>query len=314
MLFATGTCLTLLSFLIVLLLGNRQSWRQLNGVKAQIEKLSIPSRPTRATGKILKPNFLPNVGESFEYASRIAKNPSQYESFALLNKSVKIRDAFALAATDTQYKLIDLLNLVAAYELQKLPSLKPSGFERWNDRPLLALARLLANQRANESDLEDSVRLFKFAHAMFGAKSLSQTDRLLMLEALGELQQHEEQSHLVDSFRTAENWPIQVQLLELNNLNTRSSEISNTWVQQLNNIYLENGFAPISISDNNAAKPIERLATMSAPVENGPLVSIIIPTYKAGSRLLVVLKSLLEQSWKNLEIIVVDDASGPSYD
>src|SRR5699024_5714033 len=57
-----------------------------------------------------------------------------------------------------------------------------------------------------------------------------------------------------------------------------------------------------------------RLTTTSAPVENGPLVSIIVPTYQAGSRLLGVLSSLLEQSWKNLEIIVVDDASGPSYE
>lgn len=311
---AAGACLTLLSFLIVLLLGNRQSWRQLNGIKAQLEKSNSPRRPTRAKGNIVKTNFLPNVGESFEYASRVAKNPSQYESFALLNKSVKIRDAFALAATETQYKLIDLLNLVAAYELQKLPSLKPSDVERWDHRPLLALARLLANQRANESDLEDSVRLFKFAHAMFGAKVLSQTDHLLILEALGELQQHEKQSHLIDSFKTAGKWPTQVQLLELNNLNARSPEISNAWVQALNNIYLENGFAPIGMSDNIAAKPIERLTTRSATVENGPLVSIIIPTYQAGSRLLGVLNSLLEQSWKNLEIIIVDDASGPSYE
>lgn len=40
-----------------------------------------------------------------------------------------------------------------------------------------------------------------------------------------------------------------------------------------------------------------------------PLVSVVIPAYNAGSRLEIALDSLLEQSWTQLEIIVVDDGS-----
>ncbi|MGP9625799.1 glycosyltransferase [Halomonas sp. AOP42-A1-22] len=40
-----------------------------------------------------------------------------------------------------------------------------------------------------------------------------------------------------------------------------------------------------------------------------PLVSVVVPAYNAENTINVALKSLLAQSWPNLEIIVVDDAS-----
>ena len=39
------------------------------------------------------------------------------------------------------------------------------------------------------------------------------------------------------------------------------------------------------------------------------LVSIVIPTYNAGVFLRNAIKSALEQTWTNLEIIVIDDGS-----
>ncbi len=40
-----------------------------------------------------------------------------------------------------------------------------------------------------------------------------------------------------------------------------------------------------------------------------PLISVIIPTYDRAGIIGIPLKSVLKQSYKNLEIIVVDDAS-----
>ena len=42
---------------------------------------------------------------------------------------------------------------------------------------------------------------------------------------------------------------------------------------------------------------------------DGPLVTVIVPAFNAASTIANALTSLLAQSWRNLEIIVVDDAS-----
>lgn len=46
------------------------------------------------------------------------------------------------------------------------------------------------------------------------------------------------------------------------------------------------------------------------PSVQGPLVSVLMTTYRTGERVSAAIESLLSQSYHNLEIIVVDDASG----
>jgi hypothetical protein len=58
--------------------------------------------------------------------------------------------------------------------------------------------------------------------------------------------------------------------------------------------------------------PFDRLASASPlpPVTEGPLVSVLLAAHDAGGMIGTALRSLSDQTWTRLEIIVIDDASG----
>lgn len=69
---------------------------------------------------------------------------------------------------------------------------------------------------------------------------------------------------------------------------------------------------PVTLK-SGASAPYNRL-TMEAspvkvPVEGHPKISVLIAAYNAAKTLPAALRSLQEQSWQNLEIIIIDDAS-----
>ena len=56
----------------------------------------------------------------------------------------------------------------------------------------------------------------------------------------------------------------------------------------------------------------ERFFTPSLPPGREPLVSVIMPAYNAEAYIAEAVSSILDQSWRNLELIIVDDASTDS--
>ncbi|GGK56953.1 glycosyltransferase [Ornithinimicrobium pekingense] len=46
---------------------------------------------------------------------------------------------------------------------------------------------------------------------------------------------------------------------------------------------------------------------------DGPLVSVVVPAFRPDRGLVTSVASVLAQSWGNLEVLLVDDASGPGY-
>ncbi|WP_025272606.1 glycosyltransferase [Haloglycomyces albus] len=51
----------------------------------------------------------------------------------------------------------------------------------------------------------------------------------------------------------------------------------------------------------------------TAPVRGGPLISIIMTTFRPGQALTTAVRSVLAQSWQRWELLIVDDASGAEY-
>ncbi len=73
--------------------------------------------------------------------------------------------------------------------------------------------------------------------------------------------------------------------------------------------------APVSLRDGAAAVPFDRLTAAAEPVRSPVRVTVLMSAYRPRrSDLLTAVDSVLAQTWTNLELVVVDDASGPETD
>lgn len=65
--------------------------------------------------------------------------------------------------------------------------------------------------------------------------------------------------------------------------------------------------------DLHAAVPFDTLNLKARKSVDGPLVSVIMSTYRRGTEIEASVRSVLNQSYQNLELIIVDDASGSEH-
>lgn len=81
----------------------------------------------------------------------------------------------------------------------------------------------------------------------------------------------------------------------------------------LGGLYLRSGLTPLTLSHGDA--PIfdrlspETTRSIVGPDSNLPLVSVIVPVFNAAEVLPTAVRSLLAQSWMELEVLLVDDGS-----
>lgn len=84
-------------------------------------------------------------------------------------------------------------------------------------------------------------------------------------------------------------------------------------LERINLIYAGAGLAPLTLHDPARPFTIDNLATLPVASEGDPAdlpkISVIMPVYAAAETMGFALRSLLAQSWSNLEIIIADDCS-----
>ncbi|WP_136646657.1 glycosyltransferase [Tabrizicola sp. YIM 78059] len=80
------------------------------------------------------------------------------------------------------------------------------------------------------------------------------------------------------------------------------------WLRHLNALLARYGSAPVRLKEGPTV--LERLATAPLPaVTGGPLISVIVTAYNAERTIRAALQSILNQTYRNLEVIVIDDRS-----
>ena len=79
----------------------------------------------------------------------------------------------------------------------------------------------------------------------------------------------------------------------------------------LNQVLAEFGIPPLRLRGDEALSAYDRLTAAETPAEvrDGPKVTVLVAAYNAAKVISTALRSLQEQTWRNLEILVLDDCS-----
>lgn len=119
-------------------------------------------------------------------------------------------------------------------------------------------------------------------------------------EALGQLvERHRNAKSLADAMPYAE---------------ANAAQSSGERLAALNGIYRQRELAPLKALDSAQPLSLSNIGAElseldSALIDEGPLVSVVMAAYNAGNTIETAVGCLLAQTWRWLEVVVVDDAS-----
>lgn len=269
---------------------------------------SWPSEPAMASAEPTEPN---NPVKA--YYQHVTQNHLRaLYRFAIQSRSIAIRDVFAKSATSQNLDLADLLTVIDYSDLGKLSSDERDSLKQVFYRPVLgSLADLLVNTARDDQDIHAAVKIYDFLRELYGEVQFSEQRRLLYIESLAEAGEYERASQLAEVHAIGEIAPLQPELLALQH--TRLSASVSNWLEQLNNLYEKLELTQVRFIDDDAKPLFDRLAAEKRARIDGLKVSIIMPTFSPGPEIETAIRSLLEQTWENLEIIIVDDGSPSEF-
>jgi len=233
--------------------------------------------------------------------SQLAPVARTVEAHALRTRSSAMRAVLAHQATRGALTYEELIARVAS-DPRSLPPLATGG--------VVSLARLMALQTGDSRDMQVARLLL----AQVPRQRLKLRDRLFyarLLETLGEAR---------DAHRLLRHIPPHVpgrEYLEMDLVNPYTGgpyADAARWCELWESLFTRHDIEVPRIVPGDG-DPLDRIVTAEpARVTDGPLVTVTVTTWRPGPRLLGALRSLADQSWENLEILVVDDCSGAEYD
>jgi glycosyltransferase involved in cell wall biosynthesis len=269
-------------------------------------------------------NFSASRKRSIKLKLYIAKNFKVVRSkklnyqFLYMWHNLRVRDLVANQSSFGKY---------GADELIKEISIMSSGLgpravaEDFQPVLLLEFARMSALQPRNEDDIRHAFEVYSFVFANFqNWKSLPSTrvsprHDFTFLHVCYMTHQFKEWQLFAQMYQSIGLTKMAIEIDSKHPMISGDSLNNETWLQAFNVIFDQHGIERIQlVSDTSAGNDISLDAIECLPAEtvHGELVTVIVTAFNPGKELLTSIKSLLNQSWKNLEIILVDDDSSDS--
>ncbi len=200
---------------------------------------------------------------------------------------------------------------------------------------LAALALLWCGRNGSPDELETGAALYRWLVERDGVVSLRRshqitfaqallltrrnsllTELLPELDALSPRQEHYLRTDLAHPYARP---PASRNASEAAEAIDPHTQEHKEWERLLSQEFLSSALAPVQVrapAERPARHLFDQLTSAAgsrAPRTGGPLVTVVVPAYRPDEGLLTSLASLTAQTYSDLEIVVVDDGSGPDY-
>lgn len=261
------------------------------------------------TGHPLGPDAYPAqlLDDHLVFAARHSKGC--LPSTALRTRSVSARHLLARAAgsTATLDQLLQAArdNSAGGSGQLRAADLDPGG--------LGDLARVLGLQAVLPEDQTDALGLFELAVDLFGPQKIKPEHQGLHTQLAYELGRKERAAQLLEVYGGIPDViRAGVELDLINPFIDPEGGDEKTWLARFQRLFSDSGVT-LGPADGGAA--FDRLRPeVKRHVEEPQKISVVVTCFRPDSGLIAAVGSILAQSWTNLEVLVVDDGSGPEFD
>lgn len=175
-----------------------------------------------------------------------------------------------------------------------------------------ALAMTVGYQGLTPEDLADAAHLYRVARHLEPRGTWRPDETRLYLQILqltGAIDELESELGVLHEVLEDDRLTLALDLAA-----ARNGVGSEEWNRRLDDVTGRWGVRPVRLT-RDGATPFDSLtAPGPSGTEDGPLVSVVMSAFRPGREIFSAVRSILDQTWGNLELLVLDDASGPEFD
>lgn len=222
-------------------------------------------------------------------------------------------DLLALHATNGRMRYDDVRNHV----LQRGSTLESLGWLAGgtvDPEMVVRIARVAVLQAHEESDKPDGLQILEWVYRQEGWAPFRPDHARLFQNIAFDLGEFELANSLAASIKGSRLDALIMKADLANPHGPSSFADEGEWMRTFARLFQRDGLEVPSLLSVDTSEPFDRLACLpDVAITDGPLVSIIVTSWQPGEGLETAIRSLMNQSWRNLEILLVDDASPASY-
>ena len=222
-------------------------------------------------------------------------------------------DLLALHATNGRMRYDD----VREHVLQRGSTLESLGCLAGgavDPEMVVRIARIAVLQDHQETDKPDGLQILKWIYRQEGWEPFRPDHARLFQNLAFDLGEFELANSLAAGIKGSRLDALIMKADLENHHGPSSFADEGEWMKTFARLFQRDGLEVPSLLGMDTSEPFDRLACLpDVAITDGPLVSIIVTSWQPGEGLETAIRSLMNQSWRNLEILLVDDASPDSY-